>query len=102
MTSTNNEYLHRQLIRLGDMLGDGDCDPWVGREYRRVATALGVMPRRKRTNNIKFINEAMATTLATTRCPSCNGQLKQTRSGSMRGQCLACNKKYQFKSVKVK
>ena len=36
-TFDGNEFLWSQFIRLGEMLGDGDCDAWVGKEYERVA-----------------------------------------------------------------
>ena len=30
-TFDDNEFLWSQLIRLGEMLGDGDCDAWGGK-----------------------------------------------------------------------
>ena len=40
--------LHQQLIRLGDMIGDGlHLEPdgkWIEKEYRSVAIALGLKP----------------------------------------------------------
>lgn len=100
MDADTRDHLHKQLIKLGDMLGDGDCDPWVSKEYRRVATALGYIQRKPRANNSKAINEAMAKVLAETRCPKCNGQLKQTRSGSKRAQCVDCQAKFQLGKAK--
>lgn len=42
--TTDNERLHNQLIRLGDMLGDGlhhESDgAWIPGGYRRVSKAL--------------------------------------------------------------
>lgn len=91
-------HLHKQLIKLGDMIGDGlHLEPggrWITKEYRKVAKALGLI--QSRANNSKSINKAMAKVLAEIKCPDCNGNLKQSRSGSKRAICLACNKKYQF------
>lgn len=96
MRDADNEYLHRQLVRLGDMLGDGDCEPWVAKEYKKVATALGYMPKKKRKapdNNA--IDAAMCKRLSEVKCP-CGNELKQTRSGSMVGICTKCCKRFKL------
>lgn len=98
MDAETKAHLQNQLVKLGDMLGDGDCDPWVAKEYRQACKALGYT--RPRANNSKAINEAMAKALAETRCPKCNGELKQTRSGSKRAQCIGCQAKVQFGKAK--
>jgi hypothetical protein len=93
--------LHRDLVRLGDMMGDGmHLEPggsWIAADYRRVARALGYGP--KRSNTAEAINAAMAERLKVTPCPNCSGTLKQTRSGSKRAACSACQQRYQFKSA---
>lgn len=100
------ERLHRQLIRLGDMIGDGQHhEPdgkWISREYKKTAQALGILPKRKR--DIKGIDERVAEALARTSCPKedCKGHLSQTRSGSYRVKCSGCNNKYQLASKKSK
>ncbi|EKH9212893.1 hypothetical protein PAQ92_004683 [Vibrio parahaemolyticus] len=102
MDKDTKDHLHRQLIKLGDMMGDGlHHEPdgkWIEKEYRRVAKALGYIKPKPRANNSKAINEAMEKILATTSCPKCNGQLKQTRSGSKRAQCVECQAKFQLKT----
>ncbi|WP_426237396.1 hypothetical protein [Pseudomonas sp. TWP3-2] len=93
--------LHNDLIKLGDMLGDGlGHEPdgkWIGQEYRRVAKALGYGPPRR--NNGAAINARVSSYLETARC-ECGGLLKQKRSGSMRVFCTACCKNYQLKTSK--
>jgi len=56
-------FLWDQFCKLGEMLGDGDCDPWVGKEYKRLAIVLGVAKpsdfRKPRENNSKQIDDFM-------------------------------------------
>ncbi|GKT33311.1 hypothetical protein ADUPG1_002449, partial [Aduncisulcus paluster] len=88
------KHLHKQLIKLGDMLGDGDCDPWVEKEYVRVLKALGIGPKPKKRNSAQ-INAMMVPRLQDVKC-KCGGELKQSRSGSMIGKCVECGKKYRL------
>jgi hypothetical protein len=85
-------HLHNQLVKLGDMLGDGMGDEpdgaWIKKEYRRVCKALGYGPPRR--NNSEAINKRMAERVAEQACSNCGGTLKQTRSGSMKGRCTSC------------
>jgi|GEM_PF-732798 len=94
-------HLHNQLIKLGDMLGDGlghEADEkWIGQEYRRVAKALGYGPPRR--HNGAAINVAVSKYLETARC-DCGGLLKQTRSGAMRVFCTSCCRNYRLKTAK--
>lgn len=98
------EYLQRQLVRLGDMMGDGlhlERDgKWISREYRQAAIALGLIPAR-RPRSVARINESVAKAIADTKC-ACGGELKQARSGDLRAKCLACGKRYQIKTRKAK
>lgn len=93
--------LHDQLVKLGDMMGDGQHhEPdgkWIAKEYRRVSRALGYGA--PRASNAEAINKAMASALEKCQCRKCGGQLKQTKSGSLRAAC-ACGAKYQFKRPK--
>lgn len=101
---SDQKFLHNQLVKLGDMMGDGlHLEPggkWIEREYKKVAKALGYGP--PRVNNSKQINEAMAEKVKTVKCPKCSGELKQTRSGALRVKCLSCGGKFQFKRGKKK
>ena len=47
-TFDDNEFLWSQFIRLGEMLGDGDCDAWVSKEYKRIAKRIGLIKRKPR------------------------------------------------------
>ncbi|MEZ0197341.1 hypothetical protein AB9U01_25140 [Pseudomonas qingdaonensis] len=90
--------LQHQLIRLGDMLGDGLGDEpggaWIKREYRAVAQALGHVPPRKR--DVSRTNARVAEALQRMPCPGCGGMLQQTRSGALRAKCPRCAKTYQL------
>ncbi|QIB09015.1 Zn-dependent oligopeptidase (plasmid) [Pseudomonas fluorescens] len=93
--------LYRQLVQLGDMLGDGlghePDEAWIKTEYRRVCKALGITAPRR--NNNAAINTLVAKHLETARC-ECGGQFKQNRSGSMRVFCTACCANYRLKIIK--
>ena len=90
--------LHAQLVKLGDMMGDGlHLEPdgkWISRDYKKILRALGISAPRR--NNGGAINQAMAEALKTARC-TCGAELKQSRSGSMRADCTRCESRYQFK-----
>lgn len=92
--------LHRQLVKLGDMLGDGlDLEPggkWIRRDYRKIAIALGYINPSKRTSNRPAINALMEERVQECPCKECGGELKQTRSGSMRAKCQSCERIYQL------
>jgi hypothetical protein len=96
-----NKYLYDQLIKLGDMLGDGlghePGEEWIAQDYRRVCKALGLT--RPRRNNGAAINVAVSKYLETNRC-ECGGLLKQTRSGAMRVFCTSCCRNYRLKTAK--
>ena len=98
-----SDRLHDQLVKLGDMMGDGlHHEPdgkWITKEYRKVARALGYGA--PRASNAEAINKAMAEAVEITRCRKCGGQLKQTKSGSLRAACVQCDTKYQFKRSKA-
>lgn len=98
-----DDFLHRQLIRLGDMMGDGvHLEPggkWISVEYRRVCKALGILKKRKMPT--AQIDSAMEKRLADIVCPSCGGRLLQSRRGSFRAVCQACGGKFQVLRRKV-
>lgn len=93
-TFDDNEFLWSQFIRLGEMLGDGDCDSWVGKEYKRVARQLGLVKNKPRKNNSKQIDEFMEKRIEQVNCSKCNGKLKQSRKGSFVGVCINCGAKF--------
>lgn len=99
MSEETSRRLHAELVKLGDMIGDGlHLQPggrWIARDYAKVAKELGyTMPRSSR---VADIDKAMASLLQTTSCPDCMGTLKQTRSGSRRVECTDCQRRYQFR-----
>lgn len=98
MNDKTNAHLHSQLVKLGDMMGDGlHLEPggkWINTEYRKILKSLGMLPPRK--NNSAVINEAMIKRVAQVPCPNCNGALKQTRSGAKRAKCQQCDNLYQL------
>lgn len=93
---SNDDFLLHQLCGLGEMLADGLGDEpdgkWIGREYRSVARRLGIVKSRQ--NNTQEINDFMAEHIKTLKCPFCGGGLRQSRSGSLRGICKLCSKKF--------
>jgi hypothetical protein len=101
MTDEGKDFLHRQLVKLGDMMGDGlHHEPdgrWISREYNRILKALGISAPRK--NNGAMINEAMAKRIVAVECPQCGGKLKQIRAGSMRAIC-GCGAKFQLMAIR--
>lgn len=102
MSVTDNDFLHRQLIRLGDMIGDGLADEpggaWIKREYAQTMRALGIAPKRR--NRSAQIDERMQQRVAEVKCQACAGELKQTRAGSTRAKCGACGALFQLLKLK--
>lgn len=101
--------LHKQLIKLGDMMGDGmHLEPggsWIKKDYARVARALGIaMPptRRKRPQALTDrINKRMAERTRESECPQCKHfSLKQTRSGAMKARCTICGRGFMLLKIK--
>ena len=93
-TFDDNEFLWSQFIRLGEMLGDGDCDAWVGKEYKRISRQLGLIKRKPRKNHSPQIDEFMEKRITQVKCAKCNGELKQSRKGSFVGICTNCGAKF--------
>jgi len=96
--SLGREFLHSQLVKLGDMMGDGlHHEPdgeWISEEYRKICVALGYTKPKKR--DIFAVNEKMAERVKAVSCKKCGGELSQTRSGSMRAKCKNCGSKFQL------
>lgn len=103
MKSLDQDFLYSQLIKLGDMMGDGlHLEPdgkWISKEYRKVTKALGLntpVKRRPRTaEQITEIDTRMAQRVIECECPLCKkASLKQIRSGSMKAKCTICSRGY--------
>ena len=103
-TCDDKEFLHRQLIKLGDMMGDGlHYEPdgkWISHEYKKTLKALGIESKRK--NNSKKINELMDQRVRDVKCQNCNGILKQTRSNSKRARCVDCGALFQLLKLSLR
>ncbi|WP_259649562.1 hypothetical protein [Shewanella sp. MBTL60-007] len=89
MSEETKKHLQNQLIKLGDMIGDGLADEpggkWIRKDYAKVAKALGYGPDRTAKN--AAINQAMMKRCNDVTCGKCGGLLVQTRSGSKRAVC---------------
>ncbi|WP_043767589.1 hypothetical protein [Algiphilus aromaticivorans] len=97
----SEEALHRKLVHLGDLMGDGEhLEPgggWISREYRRICVALGIVkPKTRKAKDNGQVDARMAERLQAVTCQECSGALRQTRSGSMRAQCVNCGAKFQL------
>lgn len=94
----DREFLSNQLIKLGDMIGDGlhhEADgEWISREYSRICRILypDMFPKKDFTQR----NNAVAKWCENHKCLRCEGELKQTKSGSLRVVCKSCNTKFQL------
>lgn len=105
----DNEHLWNSFIRLGEMIGDGDHEPWVTKEYKKLMKILCPPTEEEKTRKKEYtkqknkaINEAIAERILTDRCTSCSGELSQTRSGSKVVQCTTCEKRYIYNTKKKK
>lgn len=100
LDADTKKHLGNQLIKLGDMMGDGlHHEPdgkWISAEYKKVATALGYIPKPCRKARNKAINKQMAQRVTDVKCGKCQGELKQSRSGSKRAQCTKCKARWQL------
>lgn len=100
MDDATRSHLSNQLVRLGDMMGDGlhlESDgKWISKEYRKVAKALGYIPKADRSGRIKAIDSHMVKRVVDVKCQKCSGALKQTRSGSKRAKCQSCSSLFQL------
>ena len=98
MDRATKDHLYNQLVKLGDMMGDGlHHEPdgkWIAQEYKKVCKALGITTSKPR--NTTAINERMSKRVQDVSCGKCYGTLKQTRSGSKRASCSSCGAKWQL------
>lgn len=102
----DTDYLHRQLVKLGDMMGDGlHHEPdgkWIAKEYKKIAKSLGYMNSgdTPRTNNSSAVNERMVERVKEVSCQKCGGELVQTRSGSTKAKCKNCNSIFKLLTIR--
>lgn len=107
----HKDFLWRQFIKLGDMLGDGlgyeKGEEWIRKDYKRLAKIL--IPRteeefeflrKQRQDKNRAVNEAIDK--KEDKCSKCQGDLKQVRSGSLIVQCQNpdCGAKFKYKKKK--
>lgn len=97
----DRDALYDRLIKLGDLMGDGEhLEPsgeWIEREYKQVMRLLGLLPKKSVHRDSKSIDEFMSKRVLAVKC-ECGGELKQTRKGSFIAKCVVCEKKYKLGS----
>lgn len=104
-----HERLSNQLIKLGDMMGDGlhyeKGGKWISAEYKKISRLLSPEINQAYLNQKKarkdHINEQIRKLLKDFRC-TCGGICIQARSGSKVSYCGKCNKRYMATSGKKK
>ena len=114
MMTTDNEkireeqikFLYRQLDTCGQILAEWDEEKpptYYRREYRKIINTLRKLEPENwdypcfQKKDYTERNKAVAEWCSRHKCPSCQGELKQSRSGSYRVVCQNCKKKYQLK-----
>lgn len=101
--NNDNRQLYDQLIKLGDMMGDGlHLEPdgeWIKKEYRKILRSLGLLPKKTVHRDSSSIDKFMVKRVETVKC-NCGGDLKQTRKGAFIAQCVVCGNKYRLGSRK--
>jgi len=101
----DNQFLWNQLIKLGDMMGDGlHHEPdgkWISDEYGKIARILmpDTFKEIKKAKALR-VNTMMNTLLSEKKC-NCGGTLKQARSGSKIAYCQTCKARYKAKITKT-
>ena len=99
----HKDFLWRQFIKLGDMMGDGlhHEERWISKEYKKLAKIL-IPPTEEEKEILKArrqeINEAISK--KEDKCFKCQGDLQQTRSGSLVVKCENCGAKFKYKKKK--
>lgn len=104
------DRLYGLLDKCGQILADWDEEKrptYYEKEYRRIIRQLAKLepenwPNFKVKRDYTQRNKMIADWCQNNKCPACGGQLRQTRSGSLRVACEACGKKLQLLTRKVK
>lgn len=102
----DRDFLHNQLVKLGDMMGDGlhhESDgKWIEKEYSKIFNQLYPEHKKElRKKKADRINEQIKNLLETKTCP-CGGKLKQSRSGSIILYCEVCDNRFKAVTNKKK
>jgi hypothetical protein len=88
----NRDYLHRQLIKLGDMMGDGlhHEEPWIAKEYTKIAKILypEMYPRKQRKPTQSAIR-----TLRQCDCGNKGWTFERHPPDGVRFSCKQCSRK---------
>ena len=91
-----SKNLHSQLVKLGDMMGDGlhlESDgKWISAEYKRTLRALGMLPKK----NNDTLNARMCLRIEQEKCGKCGQALKQTRGEAKIAICVGCGTKWRL------
>jgi hypothetical protein len=105
--SEDKDFLWRQFVKLGDMMGDGlHHEPdgkWIVKEYNQLAKILipelKEQDKEKRKIKADNVDKQMTKLLAERKC-SCGGTLTQKRSGTKVAYCTQCNNRYVARTKK--
>jgi hypothetical protein len=103
---SDKDFLHRQLIKLGDMMGDGlhhESDGyWIKKEYAKIVKILYPKSKEQKEKELSDKNKKILAYLETAKCSQCQGKLAQKRYAAMTVYCIDCKAKHQLKFAKRK
>lgn len=104
LSDETKKSLHEQLIKLGDMMGDGlhyESDgKWIQKEYQKVLYALYPdIKKRKAEASTTRNNQRAKKVIMENKC-TCGGILHQTRNGSLTLGCMVCENRFKIKKAK--
>lgn len=101
MTDDDREMLHKRLVHLGDLIGDGEHHEkgggWISREYKK--TLYSLYPEMRPKKDFSNRDNAVSKWCEVNKCRVCGGELRQTRKGSLRVICKECNTKFQLSKI---
>jgi ribosomal protein L44E len=87
----DKDRLHKDLIKLGDMMGDGLHyeDPWIAKEYRKTAKALypEMYPKKQRKPTQRIIK-----TLKVCNCGAIGWTFKRFPPDKVQLYCKGCDR----------
>lgn len=104
LSDDTRKNLESQLVKLGDMMGDGlHYEPdgkWIEREYQKVLYALYPDIKKRKHQAQTNRNNFRAKKVIMENLCTCGAILKQTRQGSLTLECMACDNRFKIKTVK--